>query len=172
MLATSPAKSNRWCGVAGRPGLWNGSSSGDIKRRLHAVDYDQALAIVARGYYHAELDEKALQAATPAIKRSGAKAPMALWWSDLAAWRSGDYARSAQNFEMLSAAALEDDWIKSAAAFGRHALTSPLGNRHASIPCWRKPRRNREHSTVYWRQERLAKFRSLNGDCRSWARLK
>ncbi|MEC8371424.1 MAG: hypothetical protein VXZ99_11475, partial [Pseudomonadota bacterium] len=90
---------------------------GDIKRRLHAVDYDQALAIVVRGYYHAELDEKALRAATPAIKRSGAKAPMALWWSGLAAWRSGDYARSAENFEMLSAAALEDDWIESAAAF-------------------------------------------------------
>ncbi|MBG03420.1 MAG: transglycosylase [Rhodospirillaceae bacterium] len=89
----------------------------DIKRRFHAVGYDRALAIVARGYYHAELDEKALRTAAPAIKRSGAKAPMALWWSGLAAWRSGDYARSAQNFEMLSAAALEDDWIESAAAF-------------------------------------------------------
>ena len=117
----------------GRPTRLERFQQRDIKRRLHAVDYDQALAIVARGYYHAELDEKALGRHP---RQRVSQAPMALWWSGLAAWRSGDYARSAENFEMLSAAALEDDWIESAAAFWAACATSPLGNRHASIPCW------------------------------------
>ena len=89
----------------------------NIKRHFHPVSYDRTLAIVARGYYHAELNKKALQTAAQAIKRSGNKVPMALWWSGLAAWRLGNYERSAENFDMLSTATLEDDWIKSAAAF-------------------------------------------------------
>ncbi len=89
----------------------------DIKRNFHAVSYDQTLAIVARGYYHAELNEKTLQTAASAIERSGKKAPMALWWSGLAAWRLGNYMRAAENFDMLSKANLEDAWIKSAAAY-------------------------------------------------------
>lgn len=89
----------------------------DIQRGFHAVHYDQALAIVARGYYHAKKDEKALKTAAPAIARSGVKAPMALWWSGLASWRSGKFALAAEQFERLSGADLEDEWITSGAAF-------------------------------------------------------
>ncbi len=89
----------------------------DIRRGFDAVGYDRALGVIARGYYHAELDAKALATASPAIRRSGVKAPMALWWSGLAAWRSGDYALSAQHFETLADAKLTDEWITSAAAY-------------------------------------------------------
>ena len=89
----------------------------DIRRGYHAVHYDQALAIVARGYYHAKKDEKALLTGAPAIARSGVKAPMALWWSGLAAWRSGKFALAAKHFERLARADLKDEWITSGAAF-------------------------------------------------------
>ena len=89
----------------------------DIRRGYHAVHYDQALAIVARGYYHAKKDEEALRTGAPAIARSGVKVPMALWWSGLAAWRSGKFALAAEHFERLARADLEDDWIMSGAAF-------------------------------------------------------
>jgi soluble lytic murein transglycosylase len=91
--------------------------SKDIQRGFDAVNYDRALAIVARGYYHAKEDSKALKVITPAIARSGVKAPMALWWSGLAAWRSGQFAKSARHFELLITANLNDEWITSGAAY-------------------------------------------------------
>lgn len=89
----------------------------DIRRGFDAVNYDRALALVARGYYHANFDAKAIAAVSAAIKRSGVRAPMALWWSGLASWRSGHYAQSARHFEMLAGAPLDDDWITSGAAY-------------------------------------------------------
>ncbi len=89
----------------------------DIRRGFDAVNYDRALAIVARGYYHAKDDAKALKVTAPAIARSGVKAPMALWWSGLAAWRSGQFTQSARHFELLIAAKLNDNWITSGAAY-------------------------------------------------------
>jgi soluble lytic murein transglycosylase len=89
----------------------------DIRRGFDAVNYDRALAIIGRGYYHAKDDAKALQVNAPAIARSGVKAPMALWWSGLAAWRSGQFAQSAHHFKLLIAAELGDGWIISGAAY-------------------------------------------------------
>jgi soluble lytic murein transglycosylase-like protein len=89
----------------------------DIRRGFDAVNYDRALAIVARGYYHAKDDAKALKVAAPAIARSGVKTPMALWWSGLAAWRSGQFTQSARYFKLLIAAKLDDNWITSGAAY-------------------------------------------------------
>mgnify|MGYP001220440297 CR=1 FL=1 len=102
----------------------------DIRRRFHAVHYDKALAIVARGYYHANKDEKALQTAATAIERSGTRVPMALWWSGLAAFRSGKFALAAMNFEHLAETELDDDWIASGAAYW--AARANLAARNAS----------------------------------------
>ena len=84
----------------------------DIRRGYHAVHYDQALAIIARGYYHANKDEKALRTGAPAIARSGVKAAMALWWSGLAAWRSGKFAHAAEHFERLARAAQFEEGVE------------------------------------------------------------
>ncbi len=87
------------------------------KRRFDAVRFDRTLAIVARGYYHAGKNRKALSVAMPAVRRSGAAAPMALWWSGLAAWRSGYHTLAADHFEMLARSDPKDSWIASAAAY-------------------------------------------------------
>ena len=115
MLATSPAKSNRWCGVAGRPGLWNCSSnaiSNGASMRSTTTRHSPLLraAIITQSWTKA-------CGPPPRHKEIRSQGADGALRSGLAAWRSGDYARSAENFEMLSAAALEDDWIESAAAF-------------------------------------------------------
>ena len=89
----------------------------DVRKGFDSVSYDRTMAIVARGYFHADMDKKALEVATPAIRRSGVRAPMALWWAGLSAWRLQKYDVAAAHFEALSTAPLSDEWITSAAAF-------------------------------------------------------
>ena len=82
-----------------------------------AARYDQTLAIIARGYYHARKDEKALAIATRAVRRSAAKAPQALWLGGLTAWRLGKLDVSADYFERMSTASGASDWSRAAAAY-------------------------------------------------------
>ncbi len=87
------------------------------ERRLDRVSYDEALTVIARGYYHAELDTKALSLAKRAAARSGDAVPMSRWWAGLAAWRLGHYEVSARQFEALARTRLDDAWLISAAAY-------------------------------------------------------
>lgn len=91
--------------------------NGKSYRGLNAVSYDRNLAIIARGYYHAGLDAKALDIAERAIKRSGANAPYAHWWAGLAAWRMGEYRIAADHFEGMARINDLSDWSRSGAAF-------------------------------------------------------
>ncbi len=86
-------------------------------RRLGALSYDRNLAIVARGYYHAGKDAKALDVASRAIKRSAANAPYAYWWAGLAAWRLEKYDVAAQYFGEMARMKDLSDWSRSGAAF-------------------------------------------------------
>ena len=87
------------------------------KRGMDRVSYDKALAIVARGYYHAEKDAKALAIATRAASSSGIAAPMSHWWAGLAAWRLGYAEVAAGHFSALAESGQSDPWISAAAAF-------------------------------------------------------
>lgn len=92
----------------------------DTKANRHflgAVYFDRALAIIARGYYHASEDEKALAAATRATERSGAAAPYAYWWAGLAAWRLEKHGVAAAHFAAMAEAPELTDWPRAAAAF-------------------------------------------------------
>ncbi len=86
-------------------------------RRLNAVSHDQNLAIIARGYYHAGKDEKALDTAGRAIRRSALKAPYAYWWAGLAAWRLGRFEVAARYFGDMARASDLLDWARSGAAY-------------------------------------------------------
>jgi soluble lytic murein transglycosylase len=86
-------------------------------RRFDPVSFDESMGDIARGYFHAGKDQKALDAALPAAKRSGVKASVAHWWGGLAAWRLGEFATAAQLFEALARSETEADWTAPAAAF-------------------------------------------------------
>jgi soluble lytic murein transglycosylase len=91
--------------------------NGKSYRSLNAVSYDRNLTIIARGYYHAGLDKKALEIAERAIKRSGANAPYAHWWAGLAAWRLGEHRVAAAHFGDMARIPDLSDWSRSGAAF-------------------------------------------------------
>lgn len=86
-------------------------------RHLDPVNYDRNLAIIARGYYHAGKDEKALETAGMAIGRSGTAAPYAYWWAGLAAWRLEKYRTAARYFSEMARAENVPDWSRSGAAY-------------------------------------------------------
>ena len=84
---------------------------------LGTLYFDRALAIIARGYYHAGKNEKALATATRATERSGADAPDAYWWGGLAAWRLDRHDVAAAHFSAMARAPGLRDWPRAAAAF-------------------------------------------------------
>lgn len=91
--------------------------SKEFKRILDPVGFDENLAIIARGYFHAGKDADALAIAERAIRRSGVSVPDAYWWAGLAAWRLEAYDVAAAHFSALSQDASADAWSRSAAAF-------------------------------------------------------
>ena len=86
-------------------------------RRLNPLSFDRNLAIIARGYYHARKDEKALSVAERAIARSGAAAPYAYWWAGLAAWRLERFDAAARHFGAMAIAPDLSEWSRSSAAY-------------------------------------------------------
>lgn len=86
-------------------------------RRLNAVSFDRNLTIIARGYYHAGKNQKALDVAGRAIGRSSAKAPFAYWWAGLAAWRLERYDIASRHFGAMAQVPDLSDWARSGAAY-------------------------------------------------------
>ena len=87
------------------------------RKLFTAARYDQTLAIIARGYYHAGKDEKAMAIAARAVRRSARQAPQAMWWGGLTAWRLGKFDVSADYFERMSTAPGVSGWSRSSAAY-------------------------------------------------------
>ena len=86
-------------------------------RYFDDIGYDQSLAVIARGYFHAGMDEEALENAGAAAARSGAAVPESHWWAGLAAWRLYRYDLAAFHFEAMANSASGDEWLVSAGAY-------------------------------------------------------
>lgn len=102
------------------------------RRILGATHFDRALALIARGYYHAGMNEKALAVAARAIDRSGVNAPYAYWWAGLAAWRLDRHGLAAAHFAAMATAPGLSDWPRAAAAFWS-ARASLVGREPAKV---------------------------------------
>jgi soluble lytic murein transglycosylase len=87
------------------------------RKRFTPARYDQTLAIIARSYYHAGKDDKAFEIASRAVQRSGVKAPYALWWGGLTAWRLRKLDIAADYFERMSTVPGVSNWLRAAAAY-------------------------------------------------------
>jgi soluble lytic murein transglycosylase len=84
---------------------------------LDAVSFDENLAIIARGFYHAGKDADALAIAERAAKRSGTAVPDAHWWAGLAAWRMERYDDAARHFSAMARVPGQSAWSRTGAAF-------------------------------------------------------
>lgn len=91
----------------------------DIDRQLDAVETDLARGEIAKGYFLAGLDAKAIAQAERAVNRSGNFVPQAQWFAGLAAWRLGEAERAARHFSALAdnGRPYVSSWQRAAAAY-------------------------------------------------------
>jgi soluble lytic murein transglycosylase-like protein len=87
------------------------------KRRLQPAHQDIAYSRIAAGWFFYGNDNKALDMADAAAKRSGRHAPFAHWYAGLAAFRLERFDEAASHFEAMADLRGLSDWHKSAAAF-------------------------------------------------------
>ena len=111
-------------------------------RLLDAVSFDRNLAWVARGYYLAEKDRKALKAARRAIARSGNQVPVAYWWGGLAAWRMGQHLDAARLFRALAESKSVTPWLASAGGYWASRAYQKAGTAERVAPMLRAAARH------------------------------
>ncbi len=88
-----------------------------VARHFDSISYDEALADIARAYYQADKNEKALELALSAANRSGEWVSDAHWWAGLVAWRLRQYDVAAEQFAALANSRTGSDWLVSAGAY-------------------------------------------------------
>jgi len=87
------------------------------RRGMHRAHIDIARARIAAGWFYYGNDKQTLTIAARAARRNGALAPFAWWYGGLAAFRSGDHLRAAENFEALATTTGISGATRAAAAF-------------------------------------------------------
>jgi soluble lytic murein transglycosylase len=77
----------------------------------------KARALIASGYFAANVDNKALHQAQIAVSESPEHAAFANWTGGLAAWRQGQYDVAARQFSALAQSPGISEWVIAAGAF-------------------------------------------------------
>ena len=98
-----------------------------IVRLLDQVEIDQLREKIAQSYFLNARDDKAIEFAEAALRKSRDYVPLADWTAGLAAWRSGDIARAARHFVALSEATPLSDWNFTAASWWASRAYLKLG---------------------------------------------
>ena len=89
----------------------------NTRRLLDQVEIDQAYTKVAAGWYYYGRNDKALQLAGGAAKRSSHHVPLAHWIAGLAAWRLGRLEDAARHFEQLAQSKTTSGWNSASGAY-------------------------------------------------------
>ena len=91
--------------------------TGYARDLLDKVEYAQARANVAKGYFVFGHNERALELAGLSAEQAGEEAPLAHWIAGLAAWRLGKTDVATQHFEKLSLSERSPRSQRAAGAF-------------------------------------------------------
>jgi soluble lytic murein transglycosylase len=114
-----------------------------VQELLDPVELDEALALVASGWFYYGDPERAYALSSAAAQRSGHSAPMINWVAGLSSWRTGRIDEAARYFETLAAAENVRGWNAAAGAYWaarahlkqqRPDRSSPLLRRAAAHP--------------------------------------
>jgi len=89
----------------------------DVKNLLDQVEIDQQKELIAKGYFLANKNEKAIKFANEALKNSFIHVPYVNWTAGLAAWRLKNYKLAAKYFSDFSISLQEDEWHQSSGSF-------------------------------------------------------
>ena len=90
-------------------------SQKNVIKLLDQVEIDQLREKIAQSYFLNSRDDKAIEFAEAALRKSRDYVPLADWTAGLAAWRSGDIARAAEHFTALGEVKDLSDWNSTAA---------------------------------------------------------
>ena len=91
--------------------------TGYARDLLDKVEYAQARATIAKGFFVFGNNEQALKLAALSAEQAGEEAPLAHWIAGLAAWRLGKTDVATQHFEKLSLSERSPRAQRSAGAF-------------------------------------------------------
>ncbi|MEZ5824143.1 MAG: lytic transglycosylase domain-containing protein [Geminicoccaceae bacterium] len=90
-------------------------------RHADTVEKDIARWIIAKGYFANRKDDKALEFAGPAAKRSGKVEPRMHWTAGLAAWRLGKFDTAFEHFSTMAQSDAPGEEIASASFWAARA---------------------------------------------------
>lgn len=89
----------------------------ESRRLLDSVEYDEAMALIASGYFAYAKDETALELAEATARHAKGKVPQADWIAGIAAWRLGDPEVATRHFEAVAKSKYASRWDIAAAGF-------------------------------------------------------
>jgi len=84
---------------------------------LTSSEVVEAYTLIARGYFRAGADDKALAAAAQIPAGYSDAEPLVHWWAGLAAWRSGRFKEAQDHFTALAASRTASGWNIAAGAY-------------------------------------------------------
>jgi len=88
-----------------------------VSRHFDSLSYDETISKIARAFFHADKNQKALELALSAANRSGQWVPDAHWWAGLVAWRLRQYDVAAEQFSALANSRTGNSWVVAAGAY-------------------------------------------------------
>lgn len=124
------AKAHRFLEDQGRDGL------------LDALNFDDNLAWIARGYFFFGTDSEALAVARRALARSGNRVPLAYWWAGLASWRLGKPLVAGDYFRELAESRSVTPWLASAGGYWASRSYRAAGRSGRVVPMLRAAARH------------------------------
>lgn len=108
-----------------------------VAKKLKNSEFDRIKAQIAQSYLIEGKIDRAAEVAEEAIKRSGKMVPLAGWVAGQAAWRKGDYGRSADMFAVAARSKRSSSWLASGASFWA-ARASFKAGRYEDVHRWQE----------------------------------
>ncbi len=99
----------------------------DAKNLFNIPDHDAAKIALAFSYFLDGMDDKAIEYALPATKRSGNLYPLGNWVLGLAYWRKGDFKTASHHFHQVSVHPKSYPLLRSAGAFWESRTLLKMG---------------------------------------------
>ncbi len=107
----------RWLRMGAPTKALNYLQTKSVSRHFDSLTYDETLSKIARAFFHADKNQKALELALSAAERSGEWVPDAHWWGGLVAWRLRQYDVAAEQFAALATSRTSNSWRVTAGAY-------------------------------------------------------
>lgn len=108
-----------------------------IALKLKNSEFDRIKAQIAQSYLIEGKISRAAEVAEQVVQRSGKMVPLAGWVAGQAAWRKGDFGRSADMFALTAKSHVASPWLVSGGAFWASRASFRAG-RYDDVQTWQE----------------------------------